>query len=74
MTGNTTNRERLNFLLLEGVAIVVSILMAFWIDAWWEGRKDQHEEQELLVGLEIEIVDLRDRLDGYANFNRNGMQ
>ncbi len=74
MTGNTTNRERLNFLLLEGVAIVVSILMAFWIDAWWEGQKDRHEEQELLVGLEIEIVDLRDRLVGYAKFNRNGMQ
>jgi len=48
--------------------------MAFWIDAWWEGRKDRHEEQELLVGLEIEFADLRGRLDGWAQFNRNGMQ
>jgi hypothetical protein len=36
--------------------------MAFWIDAWWEGRKDRHEEQELLIGLEIEFADLRARL------------
>jgi hypothetical protein len=74
MTENVGNRERLNWLLLEGVAIVISILMAFWIDAWWEGRKDRHEEQELLIGLEIEFVDLRDRLDGWAQFNRRGMQ
>jgi hypothetical protein len=74
MTENVGNRERLNWLLLEGVAIVISILLAFWIDAWWEGRKDRHEEQELLFGLEMEIADLRDRLEGYANFNRSGMQ
>ena len=74
MTENVGNRERLNWLLLEGVAIVISILMAFWIDAWWEGRKDRLEEQELLIGLEMEFVDLRDRLDDLAQLNRRGMQ
>jgi hypothetical protein len=58
----------------EGVAIIVSILLAFWIDAWWDGRKDRLEEQEILVGLEIEFVDLRDRLDRWAQINRTGIQ
>ena len=47
--------------------------MAFWIDAWWDGRKDQLEEQEILVGLEVEFVDLRERLDQWAQFNRTGI-
>ena len=58
---------------VEAAAIVVSILMAFWIDAWWDGRKDQLEEQEILVGLEVEFVDLRERLDQWAQFNRTGI-
>jgi len=59
---------------VEAAAIVVSILLAFWIDAWWDGRKDLLEEQEILVGLEVEFVDLRSRLDQWAQFNRTGMQ
>ncbi len=47
----------------EGAAIVVSILLAFWIDAWWDARNDLAEEREILVGLEAEFVDLRARLD-----------
>jgi len=73
MTGTLANRERLNWLLLEGLAIIVSILLAFSIDAWWDDRKDRNEELELLVGLEIEIVDLRDRLDRWANINKSGI-
>jgi len=58
---------------VEAFAIVVSILLAFSIDAWWDGRKDQLEEQEILLGLEIEFVDLRERLDRWAHYNRTGM-
>jgi hypothetical protein len=36
---------------VEAVAIVGSILLAFAIDAWWDGRKDREIEQELLVSL-----------------------
>lgn len=61
-------------LAAEAAAIVVSILMAFWIDAWWDGRQDRLEEQEILVGLEVEFVDLRDRLDQWAQYNRTGIQ
>ncbi len=61
-------------LTAEAAAIVISILLAFWIDAWWDERKDKLEEQEILIGLEVEFVDLRDRLDQWAQFNRTGAQ
>jgi hypothetical protein len=57
----------------EGVAIVASILLAFWIDAWWDDRQNRAEERELLVGLEAEFVDLRARLDRWGKFNRESM-
>ncbi len=41
----------------EGIAIVVSILLAFGIQAWWESRQDQAEEVEILAGLELEFED-----------------
>ncbi len=58
----------------EVAAIVFSILLAFWIDAWWDERKELLEEREILVGLQVEFVDLRDRLDNWAQVNRTGMQ
>jgi len=60
-------------LLIEGVAIVASILLAFAIDAWWDERKDQVEEREILIGLETEFVDLRARLNQWAEFSRKGL-
>jgi len=57
----------------EGAAIVVSILLAFWIDAWWDTRNDLAEEREILVGLEAEFVDLRARLDRAVQNNRDGI-
>jgi hypothetical protein len=35
----------------EGGAILVSILLAFWIDAWWEDRSDAIQERSLLNAL-----------------------
>ncbi len=63
-----------NQLAAEAVVIVASILLAFWIDAWWDGQKDRIEEREILVGLEVEFVDLRDRLDRWTQLNKQGMQ
>lgn len=36
--------------------MLVSILIAFWIDAWWDGRKDRSLETEILelVAAEVE--------------------
>ena len=35
----------------EGAAIVVSILLAFAIQAWWEGANERDEEQRILSAL-----------------------
>lgn len=54
--------------------IVVSILLAFGIDAWWEGRQEREEEREILLGLEAEFIDLHQRLVGWAEYNRQGIR
>ena len=36
-------------LTVEAAAIVVSILLAFGIDAWWDARNDVVEEREILI-------------------------
>jgi hypothetical protein len=35
----------------EGIAIVVSILLAFGIQAWWEGRQDSAQARSLLLAM-----------------------
>jgi hypothetical protein len=39
----------------EGMAIVVSILLAFWIQAWWENRQVRSEEVVALNQLKVEF-------------------
>jgi hypothetical protein len=56
-------------LIAEAAAIVLSILAAFSIDAWWDFRGELKEEAEVLVGLRAEFVEVADRLDGWATFN-----
>ena len=40
----------------EGTAIVVSILLAFAIQAWWEERQERDQEQETLNGLAADFA------------------
>ena len=47
---------------VEGVAIVISILLAFAIDAGWEERRERIEEAEILLGLQSEFSRYRDDL------------
>jgi len=47
----------------ESAAIVLSILLAFWIDSSWERRLEREEAREVLSGLEVEFVALADNLD-----------
>ena len=49
-------------LLLEGSAIVLSILLAFAIDAAWEDRQERRFEQETLQALEEEYQGHREVL------------
>jgi hypothetical protein len=44
-----------NRIAIEAAAIVMSILLAFAIDAWWDNRQDRSEEQRILVGLKAEF-------------------
>jgi len=39
----------------EGVAIVISILLAFSIQAWWENRTERVDELEVLTALQVEL-------------------
>lgn len=42
-------------ILAEGAIIVVSILLAFAIQAWWEGSKERAEEQRILAAIRAEL-------------------
>ena len=46
-------------LLAESVVVILSILAAFAIDAWWDGRQADELEQELLVTLEASFEENR---------------
>jgi hypothetical protein len=41
----------------EGVLIVLSILAAFGIEAWWESRLDANQEQALLLALSEDFAE-----------------
>lgn len=40
---------------LEATTIIASILFALWVDATWDDYKEQHREQQYLVGLAVEF-------------------
>ncbi len=47
---------------VEGAAIVLSILLAFAIDAWWTEQQTRAEEQEVLRGLRSDFAASKDGL------------
>ena len=51
-------------LFAEGAAILISILLAFAIDAWWEERKEQREARQSLSALRDEFLAHREQLAG----------
>lgn len=50
-----SEQARWTRLIGEGVVIVLSILLAFMVDAWWDGRQDRALEQQYIVRLVSEI-------------------
>lgn len=59
-------------MLFDGVAVVVAILIAFSLDAWWDERVDQEQTESLIIALEAEwnhelekIDDTLQGLDAY---------
>jgi hypothetical protein len=63
MSERPSSRASFARLFLEGIAIVISILLAFSIDAWWEGHQERKEEDRLLVALLDEFNENKDLLE-----------
>lgn len=59
-------------ILAESAAIVVSILLAFGIDAAWDSRRALGETRALLTALETELVENRALLDRAEEEMREG--
>jgi|GEM_PF-3287463 len=57
-------------LTAEGMAIIVSILLAFGIDAWWEDRQQQHDETVLLQAILDDLTEKRSRLAYDRRYNQ----
>lgn len=50
-------------ILPEGAAIVVSILLAFWIDAWWDSRVERQHLVEFLSSFREELIESRQDIE-----------
>ena len=70
------NNERIPWkrLFAEAVAIVLSILLAFGIDAWWDERNERIEEQEILLALQIEFEANRIEAASVIRAHENALQ
>ena len=61
-------------LFAEALAIVLSILLAFGIDAWWDERNERIEEKEILLALQIEFEANRVEADSVIRVHENALQ
>ncbi|MEJ2548142.1 MAG: hypothetical protein P8125_10030 [Gemmatimonadota bacterium] len=59
----TQDKSRLAFLFAEAVLIVLSILLAFAIDAAWDGRQEAVQRIELLGALHADFAATSEDLD-----------
>jgi hypothetical protein len=53
----------------EGVAIVVSILLAFSIEAWWQLQSDEEQERELLQALLDDFTSTKEEIPNWRGFH-----
>ena len=61
-------------IVAEGAAIVVSILLAFWIDAWWADRGEQKQAEALLRSLYEDFASNQKQVTTYVKGNRRILQ
>lgn len=59
-------------LVREGVAIVLSILLAFAIDAWWDARQERAEELQILEALREDFLANRAEAAGTIAVHERG--
>lgn len=68
-----TTRVSWRRLLPEGVTIVLSILMAFAIDAWWDGARDAEAERRVLEDVRQDLLESRRDLEEVVALNREDL-
>lgn len=56
-------------ILVESVAIVASILLAFWIDAWWADSQQRDREAIVLATLLDDLRAMRRQVDSQRTYN-----
>jgi hypothetical protein len=54
-TMTSPTNKSMKTIFWEGLAIVLSILLAFAIDAWWQEQAERAEEKEVLNSLTVEF-------------------
>jgi hypothetical protein len=64
------SRDRWLILAAEGAAIVISILLAFAIDAWWDKRAERNQEAALLASLHADFQASQAHLENWLEGNR----
>jgi hypothetical protein len=58
---------------VEMVVVVVSILIAFGLDAWWDGRQDRAEEGEILQALASEFGQIGEEIQTLEEYRNDEM-
>ncbi len=66
--------DRTRNLAAEGVLIVVSILVAFAIDAWWAERQDRVEERRILGSLKAEFLVNAEKIPSYIESHKRSAE
>ncbi len=56
---------------VEGVVIVVSILLAFGLQAWWDGRQEREEQEAYLTAVSGELRTVKARME--ARISQTGI-
>jgi hypothetical protein len=56
-------------ILVEGAAVVASILLAFGIDAGWDASRERADELSVVAALQAEMLGNRERLIRTIGFN-----
>ena len=64
-----TDTQKINWqrLLVEAAAIVISIIIAFAIDAWWDVRQERQAEFDYLIALQKDFSETRESLENQVD-------
>jgi hypothetical protein len=72
--GKLTNQVPWLRVSVEGFVIVVSILLAFGIEAWWDGVQQRQREQLYLVQLHEDLAGAASMLESTLRWSENSVR